>query len=164
MQRLYCAISPASFMWIRDTLAWLKVHRITSTPSIKTVPGQRFRKLMKEQRDCGYLHQHSGISGTLQLILTSPVKCFCQMHKIPKALTVVCVFWFPAVWWPKVWSLKGKCSLHTRQEAIGNHRWQKHLKMHAVTALRLSQLNSLFHNGASLNLSDEYCPLAVGSW
>lgn len=24
------------------------------------------------------------------------------------SLTIVCVFWFPAVWWPKVWSLRRK--------------------------------------------------------
>lgn len=130
MWRLYCAISPASFMWIRDAVTLLNVNRIICTLSTRTIPEWQCRLLMKEQWDCGYLQQHSGVSGTLLLILVAPVKCFCQMHKAAAWTQICCsqtrseassyrslCFLVPSSWMAKSMESEGKRFI--------THKWEE---------------------------------------
>lgn len=48
------------------------------------------------------------------------------------SLTIVCVFWFPAVWWPKVWSLRKKRRQLT--DADVRCRSHQHSKLSGMTS------------------------------
>lgn len=141
-------------MWIGDAVTLLNVHRIICTLSIRTIPERQCRLLMKEQRDCGYLQQHSGVSGTLLLTLVAAVKCFCQMHKTAAWTQICCsqtrsetssyrslCFLVPSNWMAKSMESKGKGFITHKSEGTWNC-WCSKPTWHGML-LHLPQIKNL---------------------